>query len=158
MPSSALPQSAFCVLLFLSRERSLPQRLTPTDGDTIDDDDIILEDRIRLLDVAMPRPPHPIDAGEQYCGADDQTAPVHVVDGRCRDGHIQRAEVHNDDEHRPADRNDVDKISPAPEIEVRSRGKDATSADQDDYDGHSVPNLQRHAAGGDDGLECKVAA
>lgn len=95
---SALPHLTLCVLLFLSRQSCFPQRLTSTDSDTIDDDDVILQDGIGLLDVAMSGPPYPIDAGEQYRGADDQTAPVHVIDGRDRDWHIERAEVHDDDE------------------------------------------------------------
>jgi hypothetical protein len=145
-------------VLFLSRQSSLPQRFTPTDSDTINHDDIILQHGIGVLDVTMPSPPHPVDAREQHGGADDQTAPVHVVDGRRRDGHIERAEVHDDDEQRPADGDNVDQVTPATEVEMRSRGEDAAPTDQYHDDWHRIADLQRHAAGRDDGLECEVVA
>lgn len=127
--------STCAFVLFLRRgQRRLPQPFAPTNSDTIDDDDIILQDGIGLLDVAMPGPPDPVDAREQDGGADDQTAPIHVVDGGGGDGHVQRAQVHDDDEQRPADGDDVDEVPPAAEVEVWSRGENASAADQDDED------------------------
>lgn len=145
-------------VLSLSRQSGLPQRFTPTDSDTINHDDIILQDGIGVLDVTMPSPPHPVDSREQHGGADDHTAPVHVVDGRGCDRHIERAEVHDDDQHRPTNGNDVDQVAPTTEVEMRSRREDAASTDQDHDDWHHISDLQRHAAGRDDGLECEVAA
>lgn len=79
----------------------------------------------------MSCPPDPIHTREQDGGADDQTRPVHVVNGRRRHGHVQWRQVHGDDQERPTHADHVDQISPAAQVEVRTRGEDFATTNQD---------------------------
>lgn len=72
----------------------------------------------------MAGPPNPIDTREKDGRTDYQARPVHVIDRRDRNGHVQWGQVHADDNQGPADRDDVDGVSPFAEIKVRAGRED----------------------------------